>query len=519
WFWGVRPWRPPNYAEPDATDKPAWVQAITWTQQDQQSTDAFRQKQLECLQSVDEAVAAIVQALAARGVLNNTLILYSADNGYSWGSHRWKPKQCEYEECMRDPLIVRYAPLVTKARKEQRITLNIDFAQTFAELAGATPDPGVEGMSLVPLLRNDATTWRSDLLNEHWDGTIPDFAQVRGLFTKPGKPAHIWKYVELASNEKELYNEDTDGFELGNVAGNAGNAALIAIMAARLRALDPGWPETAASATSAPSGGAPRPPGGGVGKPPPPRHEPGGSREEARPAGAAVLLADDPGARRVRPAAPRGGRCGLRRRRPAAGRHGGDVPLPGGRGAGRSPVRAAVRARPRRRGLADRHHSRRSPAALRPRAPRRGAARRGEPDPAHHRRPGRRGARHAPPDLGGAVLQGPEARGEAPCEGFRGGAHPEVPRLARADPRAQPEERRALAGGTESDLRRPVGVPGRGGAALRLSACHGPSRGGRPPPGRAARPGGGAAADRGVPSPAAAGRGPTAGPASRAPPG
>src|SRR5262249_44067295 len=73
-------------------------------------------------------------------------------------------------------------------------------------------------------------------------------------------------------------------------------------------------------------------------------------------------------------------------------------------------------------------------AALRPRAPRRGAARRGEPDPAHHRRPGRRGARHAPPDLGGAVLQGPEARGEAPCAGFRRGAYPEIPRLARADP-------------------------------------------------------------------------------------
>ena len=254
-FSGVPPWRPPNYAEPDATDKPAWVRAITWTQQDQQSTDTFRQKQLECLQSVDEAVASIVQALTDRGVLNNTLIVYSADNGYSWGSHRWKPKQCEYEECMRDPLIIRYAPLVTKARKEKRITLNIDFAQTFAELAGATPDPGVEGKSLVPLLRNDATTWRSDLLNEHWDGNIPDYAQVRGLFTKPGKPAHTWKYVELASDEKELYNEDTDSFELGNVAGNSGNAALIAIMADRLRALDPDWPEAAASGAAGPIGG------------------------------------------------------------------------------------------------------------------------------------------------------------------------------------------------------------------------------------------------------------------------
>jgi len=256
-FSGVPPWRPPNYAEPDASDKPAWVQSITWTQQDQQGTDAFRKKQLECLQSVDEAVDAIVQALAARGVLGNTLILYSADNGYSWGSHRWKPKQCEYEECMRDPLIVRYPPLTPRARKEKRITLNIDFAQTFAALAGATPDPGVEGMSLVPLLDKSVTTWRTDLLNEHWDAQIPDFAQVRGLFTKPGKTPHTWKYVELATDEKELYNEDSDPSELGNVAGAPGNAGLIAITAARLRELDPGWPGTAAAAAPAPAGPAP----------------------------------------------------------------------------------------------------------------------------------------------------------------------------------------------------------------------------------------------------------------------
>ena len=253
-FSGVPPWRPPNYAEPDASDKPAWVQAITWTAKDQQTTDTFRQKQLECLQSVDEAVAAIVQALAARGVLDNTLILYSADNGYSWGSHRWKPKQCEYEECMRDPLIIRYKPLVPRARKETRITLNIDFAETFAELAGATPDPGVEGTSLVPLLNKSATSWRTDLLNEHWDGQIPDFAQVRGLFTKPGKTPKTWKYVELATDEKELYNENNDPFELTNVAGVPGNAGLIAITAARLRALDPGWPGNAAPPTAPPAG-------------------------------------------------------------------------------------------------------------------------------------------------------------------------------------------------------------------------------------------------------------------------
>jgi len=252
-FAGVPLWRPKNYAEPDASDKPAWVQSITWTQTDQQTTDAFRQSQLECLQSVDEAVDAIVQALKAKGVLSNTIILYASDNGYSWGSHRWKPKQCEYEECMRVPLVVRYPPLAPTSRKEDRIALNIDYAETFAELAGATPDPGVEGVSLAPLIANNATGWRTDMLNEHWNGKIPTFAQVRGAFTKSGDAAHTWKYVELVTGEKELYNEDTDPFELTNVVTDPSNAALVAIMAARLRELDQGW---TGSAQAAPSRGA-----------------------------------------------------------------------------------------------------------------------------------------------------------------------------------------------------------------------------------------------------------------------
>jgi arylsulfatase A-like enzyme len=90
------------------------------------------------------------------------MIVFQGDNGYSWGSHRWEPKQCPYEECMRVPLIIRYAPLAPLPRTETGFGLNIDHGQTIAELAGATPDPGVEGMSLVRLLDGTAPSWRTD---------------------------------------------------------------------------------------------------------------------------------------------------------------------------------------------------------------------------------------------------------------------------------------------------------------------------------------------------------------------
>ncbi|TMB54930.1 MAG: sulfatase [Deltaproteobacteria bacterium] len=242
-FSGIPPWRPPNYNEADVTDKPAWVQAIaSWGATKQANTDAFDQHQLETLQAVDEAVGALIQALRDIGQDDNTMIVFASDNGYSWGSHRWEPKQCPYEECMRVPLVIRYAPLAPLPRVETGVGLNIDHGETIAELAGATADPGVEGMSLLHLLDGTAPSWRTDFLEEHWDstpgdetdvGSIPTYAEVRGP---------QWKYNEYVTNESELYDETVDPFELSNGVTDPGNASVVTSMAARLRELRPGWP-------------------------------------------------------------------------------------------------------------------------------------------------------------------------------------------------------------------------------------------------------------------------------------
>jgi N-acetylglucosamine-6-sulfatase len=239
-FSGIPPWRPPNYNEADVSDKPAWVQAIApWGANKQATNDAFNQRQLECLQSVDEAVAALLQALDAKGQLDNTIVIFASDNGYSWGSHRWEPKQCPYEECMRVPLAIRYKPLAPLPRVETGFGLNIDHGETWAELGGATPDPGVEGLSMVRLLDGTTTSWRTDFLEEHWNGPIPTYAQVRGT---------PWKYTEYQTDESELYNETTDPFELTNVVTDPANAGTVATLAARLRVLRPGWPASPSGA-------------------------------------------------------------------------------------------------------------------------------------------------------------------------------------------------------------------------------------------------------------------------------
>jgi arylsulfatase A-like enzyme len=243
-FSGIPPWRPPNYNEADVSDKPAWVQAIApWDATKKANNDAFAQKQLECLQAVDEAVAALIQALEDKGQLDNTMIIFASDNGYSWGSHRWEPKQCPYEECMRIPLAIRYKPLAPLPRVETGFGLNIDHGETWAELGGAMPDPGVEGLSMVRLLDGTIPGWRSDFLEEHWNGQIPTYAEVRGT---------LWKYNEYVTGESELYDETADPFELTNVVHDPANKGTVDALFARLRVLRPGWPSSPSGAFVAP---------------------------------------------------------------------------------------------------------------------------------------------------------------------------------------------------------------------------------------------------------------------------
>jgi N-acetylglucosamine-6-sulfatase len=96
-------------------------------------------------------VASILQALAHRGALANTLIVFVSDNGFLWGEHRLSAKWFAYEESVRVPFVVRYDALIASARRETRAALGIDLAPTFAEVAGVAA-PGSEGRSLLSML-------------------------------------------------------------------------------------------------------------------------------------------------------------------------------------------------------------------------------------------------------------------------------------------------------------------------------------------------------------------------------
>ncbi len=136
-FSGVAPWRPPSFDEADVSDKPAWIQALPrLTPAKVAAGDSLRQRQLESLQAVDRMVSRVIAALKQSGRWPHTLLVFSSDNGYSWGEHRWLDvKSCPYQECIRVPLWIRAPGL--GARHDTSLAANIDLAPTIAEWAGS----------------------------------------------------------------------------------------------------------------------------------------------------------------------------------------------------------------------------------------------------------------------------------------------------------------------------------------------------------------------------------------------
>jgi arylsulfatase A-like enzyme len=231
-FADLEPWRPPSYDEADVGDKPAWVRALPpLGAAERERIDALRRDQYASLLAVDRMVGAVLDALRETGRLENTLIVYTSDNGLAWGEHRWSKKEAPYEEVIRVPLVVRWdAGGVRPGSSPDALALNVDIAPTIAE-AAAVAAPGAEGVSLLPVLRGSAEgPPRQDFLIEHLEGTnpIPTYCAVR---------SRGWTYVRYTDGEEELYDLGSDPWQLENLAREPSAADVRETMRARLETL------------------------------------------------------------------------------------------------------------------------------------------------------------------------------------------------------------------------------------------------------------------------------------------
>jgi N-acetylglucosamine-6-sulfatase len=170
--------------------------------------------QWRTLLSIDDAFARFDRTLAATGELDDTVVIFLSDNGYSLGSHRNPWKDCAYEECIHLPLLVRW-PGHTSTGTIGGLAGSMDIAPTIAEITGVTPAQPADGQSLVPLLEGETSSLGRPILLRHekYPRTAPSFWGVR---------TERWTYVTYTSGERELYDNDADPHQLRNLAGRPG---------------------------------------------------------------------------------------------------------------------------------------------------------------------------------------------------------------------------------------------------------------------------------------------------------
>lgn len=201
--------------------------------------DAFWRGSTEVLFSADQAIKAIMAALASKP---NTVVIVTSDNGYFRGEGR-DPAQkvAPYLNDVRIPLIIAGpSNLVAQGKVSTQITCHVDIAPTIFALSGATPGRPVDGVSLTPLLSNpNAAALRNYLLLE-WRGSVPGAGTGWGLDVPHCRTllSPSFSYTSYdATGEEELYDLVADPFQLTNLAGVAAYAGKRANMAAQLAAL------------------------------------------------------------------------------------------------------------------------------------------------------------------------------------------------------------------------------------------------------------------------------------------
>jgi arylsulfatase A-like enzyme len=214
---------------------------------------------LRCVAALDENVGRILDHLDARGLADDTVVAYTSDQGFFLGDHGWFDKRFMYEESLRMPLLVRYPRLVAPGSTSDAIVLNVDFAQTFLELAGVEASQDMQGRSLVPLLRGDAVDdWRTSMYYRYWmhlDGSHGVPAH-RGVRTHRYKLVHYYgdglgqpgAGTETRPEEWELFDLRTDPFELTDLHADPAHADLVAELRAELRRLSDEVGDTAPEA-------------------------------------------------------------------------------------------------------------------------------------------------------------------------------------------------------------------------------------------------------------------------------
>ncbi len=187
---------------------------------------------LRAVASMDKEIGRILDYLEESGLSENTLVIYSSDQGFYLGDHGWYDKRWMYEESFRMPLIIRWPDIVKPGSRNEHIIQNIDYAASFLDLAGLEIPEDIQGKSIAPILKGEKTdNWR-DVAYYHYYA-YPDYHMVQphqGIRSNRYKLIHFY-----TTDEWELYDLENDPDEMVNVYSSSEYSNIVKDMTERLK--------------------------------------------------------------------------------------------------------------------------------------------------------------------------------------------------------------------------------------------------------------------------------------------
>src|SRR5262245_18868090 len=194
----------------------------------------YMQDYLATIQSVDDNVGRLLKFLESSGLSRNTVVIYTSDQGFFLGDHGLFDKRFMYEESLRMPFLVRWPAAIKAGTTADAMSLNVDFAPTFLDLAGLPIPAGMQGRSLSPVFRGRTPPdWRTSMYYRYYHDPGDHNTRAHyGVRTRTHKLIYFWK-----KDQWELFDLVNDPQEMHNLYGQPGQEAITASLKAELMKL------------------------------------------------------------------------------------------------------------------------------------------------------------------------------------------------------------------------------------------------------------------------------------------
>lgn len=203
---------------------------------------------LRCVASIDDNVGRLLDYLDEEGIAEDTVVIYTSDQGFFLGDHGWFDKRFMYEESLRMPFIVRYPRAIAPGSVTEAMALNVDFAQTFLDYAQIEAPADMQGHSLRPIWEGETPAdWRTSMYYRYW----MHLDEHHNVYSHYGIRTHRYKLIyyyaqalgtpgsvdENRPPEWELFDLEQDPCEMRNVYGEPGYEAVVSELKAELHRL------------------------------------------------------------------------------------------------------------------------------------------------------------------------------------------------------------------------------------------------------------------------------------------